>query len=62
MADILGSYRTLLEIVKRMVRWFGYDVVVKGRGTMLNNIGVCYRAKLTGKDHEEDQQDSGWSV
>ena len=57
-AEHIGKYDTLLEIVKkRKLRWFGH--VVRVKGTLLNTI---LQSKVEVKDHEEGQQDSGWTI
>ena len=57
-AEHFGKYDTLLEIVKkRMVGWTGHAVTVKG--TLANTV---LQSRLHGKDHEEGQQDSGWTM
>ena len=38
---------------------YGLGIVVRAKGTLANTI---LHGKVTGKDHEEDQQDSGWTT
>ena len=48
----IGKYDTLLEIVKRKLRWFGH--VVRVKGTLANNI---LQGKVEGKNHGEGQKE-----
>ena len=51
------AFSRSIEIVKRKVRWFVHVVTAKGTLTTLS-----YRVTLKGKDNEEGQQDSGWTM
>ena len=47
-AEHIGKYDTLLEIVKRKLRWFGH--VTRAKATLGNTI---LWGRVEGKDHEE---------
>ena len=54
--EYIGKYDTLLEVVKKL-RWSCTCRESEG-----NFCTPFCRVKLRGNDHEEGQQDSGWTI